>query len=131
LNLLTALIIALFNVMLGMTIRRRTHIENKSHQTGYFSRVAQNLIIMYFINMVVIVLLANFLEYHFTAESIAPAIRGIPIDLPNMLNELFFMFITSTYISSICSIFDIMWGVRLFKRYTLKKELEKGTCLAT
>jgi len=53
------------------------------------------------------------------------------MDLPNMVNEFFFMFITSTYISSFCSIFDIVWGVKLYKRYKLKKNLREGKNLYT
>lgn len=74
LNLITALIIALFNVFIGKYIRARASFELKSHQTGYFSRVASSLINMFFINMVVIVLAANYFEYLFTNSSIPAAI---------------------------------------------------------
>ena len=81
--------------------------------------------------MVVVVVLANYFEYKFTKSSIAKIIQHIPMDLPNMVNEFFFMFITSTYISSFCSIFDIVWGVKLYKRYKLKKNLREGKNLYT
>jgi len=42
------------------------------------------------------------------------------MDIPNSINELFFMFITSAYIASFCSIFDVVWGFKLYKRYKLK-----------
>lgn len=48
-----------------------------------------------------------------------------------MINDFFFMFITNTYISSLCSIFDIVWIVRLYKRYKLIKMLEKGNNIYT
>lgn len=38
------------------------------------------------------------------------------------------MFITNSYMSSIMSIFDIMWGVRLLKRYIIKKDLSEDKC---
>ncbi len=44
-----------------------------------------------------------------------------------MLNELFFMFITSTYISSICSIFDIVWIFKLIKRWKFRRDLKNNT----
>lgn len=48
----------------------------------------------------------------------------IPLDVLNMVGEYFFLFITNSYISSIMSIFDIMWGVRLLKRYILKNKVK-------
>ena len=42
--------------------------------------------------------------------------------------ELFFMFITSTYISSVFAIFDLVWIYKLIRRKLFYNSLKKNTC---
>ena len=71
--------------------------------------------------MVVLIILANYFDQFFFEITIPERLKQINFNIENIMNEFFFMFITSTYISSICSIFDICWIIKLVKRWLVKK----------
>jgi hypothetical protein len=52
--------------LIGIIIRRRTTYELKNTRTAYFVRVCKNLIRVFFTNMVVLLLMANWVEYYVT-----------------------------------------------------------------
>ena len=114
--------------LLGIIIRRRTTYELKNTRTTYFVRVCKNLIRVFFTNMVVLLLMANYVEYYFTKNLISSELSLIQIDLENLLREIFLLFITSSLISSLFSIFDVVWLIRLLKRKKLLKDVKKNKC---
>jgi hypothetical protein len=117
--------------LIGIIIRRRTTYELKNTRTAYFVRVCKNLIRVFFTNMVVLLLLANYIEYYVTKNLISSELSLIQIDLENLLREIFLLFITSSLISSLFSIFDVVWLVRLLKRKKLLKDVKKNKCNLT
>jgi hypothetical protein len=46
-----------------------------------------------------------------------------PLNFLGLIYDVFFLFITNSYASSIMSYFDVVWGWRLYKRWKIKKEL--------
>lgn len=78
---------------------------------------------MFMVNMLLTIFIANYLVNFYITGLENPLLK-VPFDLINMVGEYFFLFITNSYISSIMSIFDIVWGVRLVKRYLIKRSLK-------
>lgn len=77
---------------------------------------------MFLVNMLLTIFFANYFV-NFYMEGLSNTLLKVPFDLLNMIGEYFFLFITNSYISSIMSIFDIVYGYRLLKRYLLKKNI--------
>ncbi|KRX06630.1 hypothetical protein PPERSA_13109 [Pseudocohnilembus persalinus] len=129
-NLVAALVVALANVSIGIIIRKMASKEQRTTQTSYFIQVGQKLTQMFLVNMILTIFFANLLANILLPEE-QNELLNVPIDLINLIGEYFFLFITNSYISSIMSIFDIVYGFRLFQRYILQRNIRKTNCWAS
>lgn len=68
---------------------------------------------MFAANMILTTIFSNITTYF----SLTDEKGNTPLNMPNIINTYFFLFITNSYLSSLFSIFDIVWGWRLLKRY--------------
>jgi hypothetical protein len=74
--------------------------------------------------MILTIFFANIVSYAIIPQVESEAVLDVPLDLANLVNEYFFLFITNSYISSAFSIFDIVWGVRLIKRKICENQIK-------
>ncbi len=70
--------------------------------------------------MILTIFYANVFAYLLIPDIQEESKLNVPLDLSNLINEYFFLFVTNSYLSSLFSIFDIVWGIRLVKRYIKK-----------
>ncbi len=82
--------------------------------------MGQKLTRMFGINMILTIFYANVFAYLLIPDIQEESKLNVPLDLSNLINEYFFLFVTNSYLSSLFSIFDIVWGIRLVKRYIKK-----------
>lgn len=80
---------------------------------------------MFLINMLLTIFFSATV-YNVTAEN-----GRVPNFINSLIGEYFFLFITNSYISSFMSIFDIVWIVRLIKRYVMEKQVKENRCWKT
>ncbi|KRX00960.1 hypothetical protein PPERSA_09566 [Pseudocohnilembus persalinus] len=132
LNLCSASLVALANVIIGITIRRYAQKEERTTQTSYFVQVGRKLIKMFMVNMLLTIFLGNIIFWYYLGYFNN---RGHGVDkynlsplLSNLIGEYFFLFITNSYISSIMSLLDVMWFKRLIQRKFAKNQLKKKIC---
>ena len=75
---------------------------------------------MFMANMVITILFGNifywYLLGYFNNRGHGADKYNLSPLLSNLIGEYFFLFITNSYISSLMSLFDIMWFRRLFYR---------------
>lgn len=115
-------VIALINTTLGIFIRRFADYESHLTKTGFFISVTYKLTRAFFLNMVVATFLSNFV-----AVTLRKFIKPYEVNMEGLVNDIFFLFITNSYMSSIFNFFDIVWGWRLFRRYQIEKHGDKCT----
>ena len=127
-SLLSSTIVALSNSCLGIFIRRFARNENHITQTNFFRSVASRLTCALFFNMSITTLLANFLRSKMTFQGTGEIYI---LSLTGLLQDIFFLFITNSYISSIFNLFDFVWGVKLLRRVMAEKAHQKGNCSLT
>lgn len=85
------------------------------------------------INMILTILIGSYV-YNFWIEKDDTVVKGdgsVEVFLNYLIGDYFFLFITNSYISSIMSIFDIVWIVRLIKRYVMEKQVKENRCWKT
>lgn len=88
---------------------------------------------MFMINMILTILIGSYV-YNFWIEKDDTVVKGdgsVEVFLNYLIGDYFFLFITNSYISSIMSIFDIVWIVRLIKRYVMEKQVKENRCWKT
>lgn len=115
-------VVALINTTLGIFIRRFAEYESHSTKTGFFISVTFKLTRAFFLNMVIATFLSNF----FTV-TIHEFYHPYEVNMETLVGDIFFLFITNSYMSSIFNYFDIVWGYRLWRRYQIEKQGEKCT----
>jgi hypothetical protein len=108
LSFCTASLVALTNTLMGMVIRKFAMLEEHKKTTTYFVSVGKKLNILFMVNMILTTLIANLLSGFEVAKG--------------LFNDFFFLFLTNTYLSSLFSFFDIVYGIRLFRRYLANKK---------
>ena len=81
--------------------------------------VGNKLTRMFAFNMIATTVLSNATVYIIFPDYNT----SFPLDTAGLINDFFFLFITNSYLSSLFSIFDIVWGFRLLKRYLLAKSI--------
>ena len=127
-SLISSTVVALSNTCLGIFIRKFAREEKHKTQTNFFRSVAYRLTCAMFFNMSITTLLANFLRSQSTFQGSGEVYE---FSLTGLLQDIFFLFITNSYISSIFNFFDILWGVKLIKRIRAEKADQKNTCRLT
>ena len=115
-------VVALINTTLGIFIRRFGELESHSTKTGFFISVTYKLTRAFFLNMVVATFLSNF----FTV-TIREFYRPYEVNVDGLVSDIFFLFITNSYMSSIFNYFDIVWGYRLWRRHQIEKQGDQCT----
>ena len=118
-SLTGATLVALTNTCLGIFIRKFARYERHKTQTNYFVSTGRRLTAALFINMTLTTLLAN-VVYSTKANNTYSFWK---ISVAGLFFDIFFLFITNSYMSSIFNYFDIVWGVKLLKR---RKALKDG-----
>ena len=113
-------VVALINTILGIIIRKFATYESHSTKTQFFISVTWNLTRAFFMNMCVATFLSNLVTI-----GIRQFIKPYEVNIENLVNDIFFLFITNSYMSSIFNYFDIMWGYRLWQRYRIEKDGDK------
>ena len=113
-SLLGALFVAITNTILGIYTRRFVRYEKHKTQTGFFVTVGKILSAVLVLNMTLTTLGSNMAQA--TAHT-----RFYKLSITGLFYDTFFLFITNSYMSSIFNFFDIMWGVKLIKRYRALK----------
>jgi len=109
-SLVGALCVAITNTILGIYTRRFVRYEKHKTQTSFFVTVGQRISAVLVINMTLTTMLANMAQVRSNTNFFKVSVTGLFYDV-------FFLFITNSYMSSIFNYFDIMWGVKLYKRY--------------
>jgi len=109
-SLVGALCVAITNTILGIYTRRFVRYEKHKTQTSFFVTVGKRISAVLVINMTLTTLLANMAQVRINTSFFKISVTGLFYDV-------FFLFITNSYMSSIFNYFDIMWGVRLYQRY--------------
>lgn len=121
-SLAAATAVALMNTTLGIFIRKFARYESHKTQTNYFVITGRRLSAILFINMTFTTMLANVIH-----SAPAPNSKAFwNVSTTGLFYDLFFLFITNSYMSSIFNFFDIMWGVKLLKRRKVTKEGDKS-----
>lgn len=112
-----------FNTLLGIMIR---HFARKDRtfvtMSQYFTTVGNQLTNIFMINMLATTYFSNLISFWIISygESTFP---HFPLNFLGLIYDFFFLFITNSYMSSVMSYFDIVWGWRLYWRHRMKKEL--------
>mmetsp|Transcript_12530 Transcript_12530/g.1127 ORF Transcript_12530/g.1127 Transcript_12530/m.1127 type:complete len:82 (+) Transcript_12530:346-591(+) len=70
---------------------------------------------MFAVNMILTTIFSNITTYWAVTNKDGTT----PLNMQNIINTYFFLFITNSYLSSLFSIFDIVWGWRLWKRWRI------------
>jgi hypothetical protein len=106
-------------MMIRHFARNNPNYETKSE---YFASVGHQLNITFMINMLATTYFSNTVSFWIISygESTFP---HFPLNFLGLIYDVFFLFITNSYASSIMSYFDVVWGWRLYKRWKIKKEL--------
>lgn len=88
----------------------------------YFTDVGKKLTLIFLINMLATTYFSNAVSFWIISygESTYP---HFPINFLGLIYDFFFLFITNSYMSSVMSIFDIVWAYRLYKRNQIKNKL--------
>jgi hypothetical protein len=121
-SLAAATAVALMNTTLGIFIRKFARYESHKTQTNYFVITGKRLSAVLFINMTFTTMLANVIH-----SAPAPNNKAFwNVSTTGLFYDLFFLFITNSYMSSIFNFFDIMWGVKLLKRRKVIKDGNKS-----
>ncbi|EAS05315.2 transmembrane protein, putative (macronuclear) [Tetrahymena thermophila SB210] len=116
LSFTSSTVVALFNSLLGIVIRKGVSYEEHNVQTKYFVSVGKKLTKMFIVNMVISTLMSNMVNYFISTA------KEFPFDAQGLMGDFFFLFITNSYIGSIFNVFDIVWGYRLIMRYRAEKD---------
>ena len=111
-SLLGASCVAITNTILGIYIRKMVRYEKHTTQTNFFVTVGRRITAALIVNMTFTTMLANFVVT-VTAGSL---VNYFKLSVSGLFYDVFFLFITNSYMSSIFNYFDIMWGVKLNKR---------------
>ena len=127
-SFVSSTVVALSNTCLGIFIRKFAREEKHKTQTNFFRSVAYRLTCALFFNMSITTLLANFLRSQTTFQGTGAVYE---FSLTGLLQDIFFLFITNSYISSIFNFFDILWGVKLIRRIRAEKADKLNTCRLT
>ncbi|KRX05045.1 hypothetical protein PPERSA_06679 [Pseudocohnilembus persalinus] len=115
LTLLASSAVAGGNVIIGIIIRYFASKEERNTQTEYFVNTGKKLTNMFAVNMILTTIISNMSTFwHLTNTN-----GDIPLDMITIINTYFILFITNSYLSSLFSIFDIVWGFRIFQRWRL------------
>lgn len=118
-SLTAATLVAAANTTLGIFIRKFARFEKHKTQTKYFVSTGRRLTAALFINMTFTTILANVLHSR-RALSIFAFWK---ISVTGLFYDIFFLFITNSYMSSIFNFFDLVWGYKLCRR---RKALKLG-----
>mmetsp|Transcript_38657 Transcript_38657/g.34356 ORF Transcript_38657/g.34356 Transcript_38657/m.34356 type:complete len:319 (-) Transcript_38657:1192-2148(-) len=111
-SLIAATCVAGMNTLLGIMIRKLAKKELHKTQSKYFVSTGKRLTAVLFINMSITTILANVI--HSVSASQATFWK---ISLSGLFFDIFFLFITNSYMSSIFNYFDLVWGYKLIKRF--------------
>jgi hypothetical protein len=112
-----------FNTLLGIMIRHFARKDrNFTTMSQYFTTVGNQLTNIFMINMLATTYFSNLISFWIISygESTYP---HFPLNFLGLIYDFFFLFITNSYMSSVMSYFDFVWGWRLYWRYRMKKEL--------
>jgi heme/copper-type cytochrome/quinol oxidase subunit 2 len=112
-SFLASTFVALINTTLGIFIRKFARYERHKTQSNYFVSTGRRLTACLVINMCFTTVLANMVHSE-KAESIFTFWR---ISVTGLFFDIFFLFVTNSYMSSIFNIFDLLWVFRIIKRY--------------
>ena len=117
-SFLVATLVALANTIVGIFTRRFARSERHRTQTDFFISVGQRITAVLVLNMTLTTVLANFVWSRVMIDKTAL----LNLSAAGLVSDVFFLFITNSYMSSIFNYFDIVWGVKLLKRrHALKK----------
>ena len=111
-SLVAATLVAGANTTLGIFIRKFAKYEMHKTQTKYFVSTGSRLTAILFINMTFTTMLANIVHYS-QARTFFEFWR---VSVNGLFYDIFFLFITNSYMSSIFNFFDLVWGYKLLKR---------------
>ena len=112
-----------FNTLLGIMIR---HFARKDRTfttiSQYFTLVGNQLTNIFMLNMLATTYFSNLISFWVISygESTFP---HFPLNFLGLIYDFFFLFITNSYMSSVMSYFDFVWGWRLYWRRRMAKEL--------
>ena len=118
LSLSAAAVIAVTNCAMGLVLRILARKQRHSTKTTFFIFVGKSLSTLYFLNLAMITLLANFLT------SVGKLRMG-QLSLSGLLYDAFFIFMTNPFFAACFSFFDIWHGLILLKRLKVQKKPEE------
>ncbi|KRX03776.1 hypothetical protein PPERSA_04284 [Pseudocohnilembus persalinus] len=128
-NLIAATLVALANVITGIIIRKNATKEDRTTQTSYFIQVGRKLTKMFMVNMLLTTFFSSLIYNAFIlTDDDKEDTKTIILFVNYLIGEYFYLFITNSYISSVMSISDIVWIIRLLKRYLLEKSIKLNKC---
>ena len=119
-SLLGALFVAITNTILGIFIRKFARYEKHKTHTSYFVTVGKRITAALVSNMIVTTTLANV----FHSSKLNNWSSFYELSVTGLFYDVFFLFITNSYMSSIFNYFDFVWGFKLYRRY---KAIKSGS----
>lgn len=121
-SLLSATCVAITNTLLGICIRKCMRYEKHDTHTDFFKGVGRRLTAVFVFNMSITTILANVAHYSGAVHAVSWD-YFMKLSVTGLFYDVFFLFITNCYMSSIFNFFDIMWGLKLNKR---RKAIKSG-----